>query len=252
MVNYFSGLSRQFLQQLLPRYCLLCDRHTLRDHDICSLCETDLPPQPESNCYQCALPLEDDCDIKGTTLCGHCLTKPPLFSRCIAGWPYQFPVAELITQFKHQQQLSHGLSLAKLMRPTLDAYYLDQPLPDIVTSAPLHWRREWQRGYNQSHLIAKVWAKHLRLPLQPLLKRHRHTPAQQDLNAKQRQANLKAAFLVTAPEKLTGKTIALVDDVVTTMASCNEMSRCLLDAGAKDIHVWCLARTAEHRQKTSQ
>lgn len=252
MVNYFSGLSRHVLQQLLPRYCLLCDRHSLRDHDICSLCESDLPSHPENNCRQCALPLEGGCDCESVMLCGHCLTKPPLFSHGIAGWPYQFPVAELITQFKHHQQLSYGLSLAKLMRSTLDAYYLDQPLPDIVTAAPLHWRREWQRGYNQSQLIAKVWAKHLRLPLQPLLKRGRHTPAQQGLNAKQRQANLKAAFHVIKPELLVGKTIALVDDVVTTMASCNEMSRCLLAAGAKDVHVWCLARTAEHRQKNSR
>ncbi len=139
------------------------------------------------------------------------------------------------------------MNLAKLASPIIQQRYLSRtdPLatPDTIIAIPLHWRRYWQRGFNQSELLANSLSRQLKIPLVKALTRCRSTTMQQSLNAEQRQRNLHNAFAVTKPELIQGRRIALVDDVMTTGATATEVARTLLSAGAGEVHIWVLART---------
>ena len=232
MVNsFFNWLE----WQLLPGQCILCGATSQQRADICPACQQDLP-QLGHHCQRCALPLATT-----ATECGQCLQRPPPYQYSSAGWSYQYPIAQLISSFKYQRKFSHGRVLADLLAQQLQQRYQHHPLPDAIIATPLHWSRQLRRGFNQSELIAQRLAKQLNLPLSHCLQRKRRTPPQQQLNAKQRQRNLLAAFHIKG--EVTGQRLAVVDDVVTTGATAREISRCLIAAGAKEVHVWCLART---------
>ncbi len=113
---------------------------------------------------------------------------------------------------------------------------------DLVLPMPLHWRRLWSRRYNQAALLAAVLARHLHLPLETGgLKRHRRTNAQTHLNAHQRQENVRGAFLAN-PERVRGRRVLLVDDVVTTGSTLAAAVFALKYAGAERVVVLAMAR----------
>lgn len=224
MVNSFSG------------QCILCAAKGQPGLDICRYCETDLPVIG-SNCTQCALPL----NVEHGGLCGQCTLISPPYARTEVQWLYQPPIAQLISDFKYHGRLHCGSALAKIAYQKYASTYLHTPKPDVLTPMPLHWRRYLHRGFNQSEHLAQYYSKALKIPVIRSLKRVRATPSQQSLNAETRKRNLKGAFKVNAD--VAGKTVALVDDVMTTGASAHEASLCLLAGGAAAVHIWCLART---------
>jgi ComF family protein len=113
----------------------------------------------------------------------------------------------------------------------------------MIAAVPLHWRRHWRRGFNQSELLAKLYARELNIRLFHGLKRSRYTRNQQSLNAVQRKQNLRKAFQLSGETSIADQRIALVDDIMTTGATAREVSQTLLNAGAAEVHVWVLART---------
>ena len=114
--------------------------------------------------------------------------------------------------------------------------------PDIILSVPLHARRQWRRGFNQSDLLCRALAHWLQCPYSSgALRRVRATPVQHQLNARLRKQNLKNAFRLELP--VAGLHIIVVDDVVTTGSTVAEITRLLLRSGAATVQVWCLCRT---------
>ena len=104
--------------------------------------------------------------------------------------------------------------------------------------------RQAKRGFNQAMELARPLARRLTIPVEHgVLLRQRATQAQHGLDARARRRNLKDAFVCSKPERILGKHIALVEDVVTTGTTAREASRVLLDAGAASVSVWCVART---------
>lgn len=227
---------------LLGSHCLLCGlpfeaSDPASPVDLCPPCAAALP-YIDRYCLQCGLPLPT------IQYCGACQVDPPPFQRCIAPLRYEPPIAQLIARFKYDGRLAYGRLLSdeltrRLRRePDLGA--------DAIAPVPLHWRRRWSRGFNQAEIIADELGRALRLPLcLGVLVRARATPAQQSLDAEQRRRNLRAAFAIRKNRggMLEGRRIALVDDVVTTGATASEITRLLLNAGARSVQVWCLART---------
>lgn len=241
MVNKFLHLTQQ---AFLPHSCILCGMGCPSEHqgmDLCSHCQYELP-RLQHSCTICALPLPTH---SHSPQCGHCMISPPPFSKTVAGWYYQAPVDQLISSFKYSRKINHALVLATLFSPIVQQAYSHSPYPDIIIPTPLHWLRRWRRGFNQSELLANWLAKSLSLPMARYLKRSRATPAQQSLSAQQRKLNLKNAFSLNsaAQARIAGKTIAVVDDVMTTGATATTISQTLLKSGAKEVHIWCLART---------
>lgn len=233
--------------RLMPPVCLLCSaQHTGPTTLICEACRTDLP-YLDIQCYQCAITLEESEKTPTTTdshdqICGNCLKNPPPFNRSFAPLNYAMPIDRLISDFKYRNKLINGRLLSQLMLQEIQAHYRGQALPDLLLPVPLHWRRQLRRGYNQSQCVASYLGSQLRIPVElRRIARTRRTPTQQGLNKKERQRNLKDAFTVKRP--LAGEVVAIIDDVMTTGATCAEISRELLNTGAKEVHIWALART---------
>ena len=178
-------------------------------------------------------------------LCGECLRRTPGFSRVEAPWRYAFPVDTLITRFKHQARWPYGRLLGELLSNHLrHAFSEGLPRPDLLLPVPLGHKRERQRGFNQAALLARWLNKALQLPVEErwLLRPH-DTAAQQELDARTRRNNLRHAFALAPQAKVHGRHLALIDDVLTTGATCEALARLLRRSGAARVDVYCLART---------
>ncbi len=221
------------LKYLLQSHCLMCKYPTELDYSLCASCQQALPWRRADYCQRCGITLESK-----ASLCGQCLKKPPYFDQLLAAFDYQGLISTLIQQFKFQQNLAAGNTLSHLL-----AQYLQQQaiqLPQAILAVPMHHYRLWSRGFNQAQLIVDGLSQLLACPhTKKLCRRTRHTQAQVSLGARERRQNLKAAFHV---RKNAYQHIALVDDVTTTGATINNISKALKHSGIKRVDIWCLAK----------
>ena len=223
--------------RLLPGVCQLCGSASGQPLEICNACERYLP-RIICPCPRCGLPKPDD---NWQEVCGQCLIKPPAFNACIAPFSYQDSIRQLHHRFKFKRDMAAGQLLSGLL---VRAIQLSGSQPDLLVPVPLHWRRRLQRGFNQSDSICSALRCQLKIKVMPALKRTRHTAPQQSLSQAKRAANVAHAFSLRAkPADITGKRLALVDDICTTGATVAQAARVLVAAGASRVDVWCLART---------
>jgi ComF family protein len=176
------------------------------------------------------------------------LQQPPAFSRTYIPLVYDYPINLLIHGFKYRGNLTYGKLLGQLLTDHIAHAQQggDWQAPDIIIPTPMHWSKRWQRGFNQAEILGQAIAHQLNIPMQTRwVKRIHKTPAQKELTRAQRQQNLRRAFFIDEKRQaqIKGKRIALVDDVVTTTATMRELSKLLMNAGAIDVQLWCLART---------
>ncbi len=220
--------------------CLVCDEATESTDCVCNVCETELPWLME-HCEVCALPLPMD-----GLVCGQCLKQPPAFKQVIAPWTYSFPVDSLISRFKHQARWPFGQMLARQLARSLLHRYDNSGLsrPDCLLPVPMARKRLRERGYNQALMLARWLGEDLNIAVEEhLVLRPHETVAQQALDARTRKRNLLDAFTLAADAWVQGRHFALVDDVLTTGATAHSLARLLLNAGARQVDVYCLART---------
>jgi ComF family protein len=232
--GYFLNIRAGFRQALPAQPCVLCGSMS-RNGKWCEACDAALPYLDAPHCPVCALP------TPGGDVCGHCLAQPPLFSRTTAVFGYSFPLDKLIQGMKYGEQLLLAHAFAKKLAQRIDKYHL----PDYVIAMPLHPAKLRERGFNQSMLIASTVARELKLKL-PLNACHRvrDTPPQSALPWKERKKNVRNAFCCDM--NLTGKRVALVDDVLTTGASLNALAEAVQKRGAGEIDAWVIARALPH------
>ncbi len=217
------------MQQLLPKQpCILCGAPS---HDVwCNACDAALPCLSSAHCPVCALPTFDG------LICGQCLQQAPHFKRTLAVYAYAFPLNKLVLALKYGEKfhLAELLGAKLAHRVTLR--------PDCVVAMPLHPTRLQQRGFNQSLQLARGIARQLSLPLLPwACQRIRYTASQSTLPWKERDKNVRKAFKCSA--EVSGRHVAIVDDVMTTGSTLNELALALLNAGASEVSVWVVART---------
>ncbi|MDO9598254.1 MAG: ComF family protein [Azoarcus sp.] len=212
---------------VLPQECYLCGAPS-GAQPVCAACQAELPLHPVSVCPVCALPTAEG------TVCGRCLSAAPAFEATRAAFEYAFPLNVLVQALKYR----HRLSLAGFFasRLTLPADV------DLILPMPLHPRRLAGRGFNQAMEIARPLARARGLPLE-LLKvvRVRDTPAQAQLGREERVRNLRGAF--ACDRRLDGMCVVVIDDVMTTGASLDELARCLKASGAARVENCVVART---------
>lgn len=248
--NMSTGLTVQVSQWmknvqfwLLPGVCVVCRKPSSRNLDLCLPCQATLASL-ERPCRSCALPLPPG-DLS-SPLCGRCLGRDWRMARTVAAFAYTEPASTLISRFKYQGGLQHGRVLGTLLLDRLKEAYRDQPCPQLLLPVPLHPARLRERGFNQALVLARYLGKELGIPVAPeYVTRIRQTPPQQGLSARERKRNLRQAFRLNAAANLERyDTIALIDDVVTTMSTVHELARVLRREGAGNlaVHVWCLAR----------
>lgn len=205
---------------LAPPRCLLCGSGDCSSAlDLCRQCTLDLPVTADS------------------------AAGMPPWPAVFSPWRYEYPVDRLIRALKFHGDRSVARTLGGLLADTRAAR--PEPLPDLLVPVPLHIGRLRQRGYNQADEIARAVAGVLDIQRLPLaLERVRETAAQSGLPAALRPANVAGAFRLSArlQASLSGARIALIDDVVTTGSTARAAAQALLDADAKSVELWALAR----------
>jgi ComF family protein len=240
-----SNVIPKLLEGLFPNYCLLCGLRSYRKFALCDPCESCLIAN-DVCCSQCATPMPRALPglvDKRSALCGQCLLSPPTFDHVIAPWLYDEQMAFLIHRWKFHGERQLTPLLAHLWLSAISEKL--QPI-DIIVPVPLHWRKFWHRGFNQSEILAVALREQCEALQTPhlsarLVQRHQATLPQSSLSGLARKTNLIAAF--TARQRCDNLRIAIVDDVLTTGATATAMATTLRDAGAAHIEIWCLART---------
>jgi len=224
--------SRININRLLPAQpCVLCSSMS-HEGLWCAACDADLPYFNSPHCPVCTLPTSNG------EVCGHCLAHPPLFTRTTAAFRYAFPLNKLIQAMKYGEQLALAHAFANKLALRIDK----KTFPDYVIPMPLHPTKLRQRGFNQSLLIATTVARELNIKLLPnSCQRVRDTQSQSTLPWKERSKNVLNAFQCDID--LTGKRIAMVDDVLTSGASLNALAAAIQKQGASEISAWVVART---------
>lgn len=228
------------LDLLLPPACLLCGARLpagISAGAFCPTCRAAVPPMPPARCPVCAVAHRTP--VTSLHHCESCLRQPPAFARVVAAGPYAGTLREAVQRFKYRGQLTLERPLGQLLAEAVTA--AGGPSPDLVVPVPLHVGRLRERGYNQSLQLARRLAGELGAPTAAtLLRRTRATAPQQGLDATARKGNLRGAFAVA--ERLGGRRILLVDDVLTTGATVRECAAVLRRAGAAAVEVAVLGR----------
>lgn len=201
---------------------------------LCAACERSLPAALKPQCPVCAL-----ASPRGQ-VCGRCLGNPPHFDATLCALEYRFPADVLVQALKFRGELSIAGFFGRLLLKRLDAAHT--LAADCLTPVPLSSARLRERGFNQALEIARPLAREGDLRLEPeLCRRTRDTVPQTDLPWKKRAQNLRGAFHCEQP--IEGMSVAVLDDVMTTGATLNEVAKALKAAGARRVVNWVVART---------
>lgn len=269
--DYFQQLGYQtqacmqrLTHNLVVCQCQLCHMPLPQQGRLCDECLASLPRLSGAVCKSCALPIAAIMTSPSMTInsasvstesqfCGQCLAKPSAISQCHCLLAYQTPIDSAIKRFKDHRELSAGHWLSQQLGQDIATQYTDAELPELIIPVPIHWQKRLARGFNQTELIAETLANaiaqqpsHARQPLicANIIEHKSYQHSQRGLDKQHRLKNLRRVFQIKAHHKhlLQGKTIALVDDVMTTGATFEALAKLLRKSGACDVHAWALAR----------
>jgi ComF family protein len=223
---------------LWPPQCLVCGgAGTDPDVDLCVACRRDLP-WLASLCARCAHPLPESA---AALVCGSCLRRPPRFHTGFSALAYQPPVDHLIRAFKYRRDTASGRLLAQLFCERLRLRAI--PLPDCILPVPLSTTRYRERGFNQAIELGTHLERSLEIPLRAdVLTRVRDTGEQAGLKLVERRRNVRGAFAIKKPPA--AARVAVLDDVMTTGSTVNEVARILRRAGVEHVEIWAIARAS--------
>ena len=194
-------------------------------------------------CTSCGVPfaveLGEDMHIE----CASCLAHPPEYDQARAGVVYDDLTRQLVLRYKHGDHLY----LTRSFIPWMEMVGADLvERADMIVPVPLHWTRLLKRRYNQAGLLAKALAdKYTKLYAPFALKRVKATAPQGQRKAKDRHVNVKQAFKTSPKYNVEGKTILLIDDVMTSGATVNECAKILKAAGAEEVNILAVARAVK-------
>ena len=221
-------------ERLWPTVCVLCRARGQSGLDLCPGCEADLPWNGCA-CVRCAAPLYARVDER----CGACLRRPPFMHSACAAFRYAYPIDRLVQGLKYRREASYARVLGALLARRLVARAA--PPPQALIPMPLSPQRYRARGFNQSYELALPVALALRVPIRAdLVVRERETQEQAGLGAAERRRNVRGAFALLRPLEL--QHVAIIDDVMTTGSTANEVAKVLRRGGATNVEAWCVAR----------
>lgn len=220
---------------ILPPRCVVCGcGGRPPSQDLCSYCQQEFVRNIAA-CRGCALPAGPH----GGEYCGRCLRHARSFDTAFAPFRYAYPLDRLLQRFKYQGQLALGRVLGGLLAEAIIAQHIE--LPEALVPVPLARRKQRERGFNQAYELARPLARALTLPVRmDLCARARATRDQAALSAHDRRHNVHGAFVAT--RATLPRHVAVIDDVLTTGSTCEELARVLKRSGVDRVDVWAVAR----------
>lgn len=237
-----TRIPRTLLGELLPWNCGVCGIEA--DSAFCDRCRADLKESPR-RCPRCAVPIGRYEQATLPAGCNRCLSQRFGFESAVALGCYEGNLRELCLRMKRRTDSWLGLRLAELwIEARRDQLPVDPVEQVVVVPVPLHWSRLLRRGYNQSESLAQGLCQALRRPLRRALRRVRATPKLAGRSRSERARLIQDAFRVNffSRRAIAGRTVLLVDDVLTTGATCSAAAQALKRAGARRVVVAVIAR----------
>lgn len=239
-----SALGRSLLDLLYPPLCVGCEGECEDARiPLCRHCFEAMQRLSGPVCESCGAPVP----LENVSICPQC-PKRPLFDLVRSALDYRDPLVDrVIYAYKFEGCATLAEPLGMIFTEAFDRFLGGVDL-DIIVPIALHRRRERIREYNQSTLLAERLSAHCGLPLRTDLHiRARHTQPQSRLHQRQRERNMRNAFVLTHPAAVKGKRILFIDDILTTGNTINEAAKIFRQAGAQWIGALTLARALSHR-----
>jgi ComF family protein len=248
MLKYLHLILKKILNVFFPNHCLNCENIINEEALFCAVCWGKLQFITDPKCKICSYPFEIELIGKSSSLpCASCIKDPPHFDKVITIFRYNEIIKKVISDLKYRDQTFIAKKISKLIfnkiKPELDNI-------DIITIVPLHLNKLKKRKFNQVAMISKEIIKFDSKKYIPnLLFRTKETKTQVKLTQKQRQANIKKAFMVNRKHQdaILDKTILLIDDVMTSGATIEACAKALKKRKVKKIIVLTLAKTVLKR-----
>jgi len=229
------------LDFVYPRSCVVCHRAVVeRGRHLCWECWCDVSLIGFPFCSWCGDPAAGQIDSH--YVCSWCHRLPPQYDRARSAARYEGPLQHCVKAFKYGKSTHLAHELGVLLEACVDVHYGGEII-DAVTYVPLHSRRRRDRTFNQSRLLATHVARARKLELSDAgLYRTRQTPSQALLNAPARRKNVEDAFAVKPTGWVNGRSLLLIDDIMTTGATVDAVARALKEAGAHRVWVATVGR----------
>ncbi|HEX4489393.1 MAG TPA: ComF family protein [Terriglobales bacterium] len=243
-----SGLAESLFATLFPADCRLCGAPLIKISrlPVCQDCLAAMQPIDGGLCSTCGERLISPYAFgqEEEPLCGLCRRLAPPFAKAVAYGSYDGGLRELIHLLKYEQVRPAAAVLGRMLHEAMEG--LELAAGTIVVPVPLHSKKRRQRGFNQVDLIVQAAMRHESRSISvglDVLERQRETQSQIGLTSHQRRENMRGAFALVRPEKISGREVLLVDDVYTTGTTLSECAKVLKRAGASKVWVATVART---------
>ena len=232
--------ARWALDFALPPRCAGCGSIVGETHSFCPDCWKQVEFLGDGGCATCGIPLQ----ATDAETCAACVARPPRIARSRAAVAYGELPRSLAIRLKYGRKVAIARTMARYMAPLVS-----RADDAVLVPVPLHRARLWQRGFNQSALVARELARRLSIPSNATsLRRVKRTPPLKGMSPLQRRKTVAGAFKVPDKSAVAGKTIILVDDVLTTGSTAEACARALKQAGAARVELISWARVVRPAQ----
>lgn len=243
--RWLPGAGAAVRELVLPPRCAACDCDFTPEPGgplLCGLCLRQMPRFSGAVCTRCLAPVPT---AGGQTLpCSWCGQWQPKFARALAAGPYEGLLRQMLLRNKADSTGVVARALVDLAWQRCGEQLADWGV-DVVAAPPMHWRRRWQRGVNAQAELAEAVARRLGVPAAPtMLRLRREVAPQHGLSRPGRLRNIHGEMRLARGHRLDAAHVLVVDDILTSGATCSEAARVLLAAGAREASVLVIARTS--------